>query len=689
MLRAAALALPALVLLAQAGPAPAPAVAPAQDPLAEAIAQAKALWNTSGDRDGAVAKFEIVLAALEPRARALEGEPLAQLCETYAWLAILDDRVPEKRPSAARRLENLIDLAPDYDLDRTLVTSRLAAVFDALRAAKTGTVQFTFQPEGGTLRIAGRPATAAALRRLPPGTHLLAYTKPGYDTQELSATVAVGATLAADFKLVRVSSTLTVYVHPSGAEVLFDGKSLGRSSGTAGPEVAPHAEALGLKAEDLSAPFQIGDVKAGKHTLELRAPCFKPVKVEISDSYTAPFADHILAPFKLAPSKGTLSVASAAPGGELFLDGQGHGPLPVTSLPLCSGAYDLVVKYAHGGYAERITVPEDKSVSVQARPKPRLAVLGIEGTEDFPGRARLQQALQGLPGRLSEVACLPAREHETTAEALVRLQSSRDAELTLVARPVRSAGGTQVELALATLDGEEQRFLDKPLDSDPVSDLVQRINHRPVLWEPSLGVTLLDVMGFDPGPYVLGGDPAVMREGVRPFRPLASVNGQAVPDVRALRQLLAGQVGKTVQVVQMGIPSELAVEASPREIPLNAPGLAYPFLLADLRLKALAAKGDEQAAFKLNQAIALMHFRRFEKALEVLRDTKFASTRGVSAGTVHYYAGVCLLRLGSVYTPEAVKSFTLATQHPLATLFGPDGPLVAPLAQQALDDLKP
>jgi hypothetical protein len=347
------------------------------------------------------------------------------------------------------------------------------------------------------------------------------------------------------------------------------------------------------------------------------------------------------------------------------------------------------VKYAHGGYAERITVPEDKSVSVQARPKPRLAVLGIEGTEDFPGRARLQQALQGLPGRLSEVACLPAREHETTAEALVRLQSSRDAELTLVARPVRSAGGTQVELALATLDGEEQRFLDKPLDSDPVSDLVQRINHRPVLWEPSLGVTLLDVMGFDPGPYVLGGDPAVMREGVRPFRPLASVNGQAVPDVRALRQLLAGQVGKTVQVVQMGIPSELAVEASPREIPLNAPGLAYPFLLADLRLKALAAKGDEQAAFKLNQAIALMHFRRFEKALEVLRDTKFASTRGVSAGTVHYYAGVCLLRLGSVYTPEAVKSFTLATQHPLATLFGPDGPLVAPLAQQALDDLKP
>ncbi|MBK8727525.1 MAG: hypothetical protein IPL96_16170 [Holophagaceae bacterium] len=668
--------------------APAPPAA-AQDALKESIAQAKALWTTSGDRDGAVAKFEMVLAALEPKGRSLEGEPLGMLCETYAWLAVLDDRVPEKRPNAAKRLESLLDLAPDYDIDRTLATSRLAAVFDALRAAKLGSVQFSFQPEGGLLKVDGRAVAPVASKRLPPGAHLLSYAKPGFETQELSATVAAGAATTADFKLSRVSSTLTVFVHPSGAEVFFDGKSLGKATGQAGPELSPHAEPLGLKPEELSAAFVIGDVKAGKHTLELRAGCFKPVKVEIAETYTAPFADHTLAPFKLLPSKGALTVTSAAPGGELFLNGQGYGPLPQAALAVCSGAYDLVVKYSSGGYAERIVVPEDKSVRIEARPKPRLAVLGIEGADEFMGRGALAQAIAALGPRVSEVACLPTRDGETPAEALIRLQASKEAELTFLARPLRGPGGTQVELVLATLDGEEQRFLDRPLDSDPLSVLVQRLNRRPPLWEPSLGVTLLDVAGFEAGPHVLSGDPAVMKEGIRPFRAFATVNGKAVPDVAALRRILAESVGKTVQVTQMGVPSELKVDLSPLEIPLNSAAYAYPFLLADLRLKALAAKGDEQAALKLNQAIALMHFRRFDKALELLREVKFASDRGVSTGTAQYYMGLCLLRLGSVYTPDAINAFTLAMNHPLATLFGPDGPLVAPLAQQALADLKP
>ncbi|MFN8011738.1 MAG: carboxypeptidase-like regulatory domain-containing protein [Holophagaceae bacterium] len=692
MLALLLLALPALAAPRPQAPAAPPAAtqpAPARDALKESIAQAKALWTTSGDRDGAVAKFEMVLAALEPRARTLDAEALAQLCETYAWLAVLDDRVPEKRPNAARRLESLIDLAPDYDIDRSLATSRLAAVFDALRASRTGVLQFTFQPEGGSLAVDGRPMAPGPSARLSAGAHTLAYSRPGYETQEVKATVAPGATATADFKLTRVSSTLTVYVHPSGAEVLFDGRPIGRSAGKAGPELAPLAEPLGLKAEDFSAAFVIGDVKGGRHTLELRAPCFKPVKVEIAEKYTSPFADHTLAPFKLDPSKGTLTVTSASPGGELFLNGQSHGPLPQAALSLCSGSYDLVVKFPQGGYAERLVLPEDRSVKVEARPKPRLAILGIEGSDEFPGRARLAQALAGLAGRLAEVACLPARENETPAEALLRLQASRDAELTLVARPLRGPAGIQVELVLATLDGEEQRFLDRPLDNDPVSDLVLRMNRRPPLWEPSLGVVLLDVAGFEPGPHVLDGDPAVMKEGIRPFRSFATVNGKPVPSVRDLAQVLAANVGKNVQVTQMGVPSELRVDSSPLEIPLNAPGLAYPFLLADLKLKALAAKGDEQAALKLNQAIAAMHFRRFDKALELLREARFTSERGVSAGTVQYYMGICLLRLGSAYTPEAINAFNLALKHPLATLFGPDGPLVAPLAQQALDDLKP
>ncbi|MDE3245932.1 MAG: hypothetical protein KGN80_07580, partial [Acidobacteriota bacterium] len=116
--------------------------------------------------------------------------------------------------------------------------------------------------------------------------------------------------------------------------------------------------------------------------------------------------------------------------------------------------------------------------------------------------------------------------------------------------------------------------------------------------------------------------------------------------------------------------------------------------LAELRLRAIAAKGDELAFLKLNQAIALMHFRRYDKALELLREAKVSgagrapSLLGLGQGTVDYYTGICLSKLGTVYIPEAIQAFNRAQNFPKSTLFGPDGPLVPPLAKQAAEDLK-
>jgi hypothetical protein len=272
---------------------------------------------------------------------------------------------------------------------------------------------------------------------------------------------------------------------------------------------------------------------------------------------------------------------------------------------------------------------------------------------------------------------------------MIRLQASRETELVLTARLQRSVAGTRIELVLATLDGEEQRFTHPPLDEDPLARFVQQLGQNVRTREPGIGITLLDVAGFEPGPYVLGGDPAVMKEGIRPFRPLSSVDGKAVADVAALRQRIQETAGRKLSVVQMGVPSELPIEPQALEVPLNDPELAYPFLLADLRLKALSAKGDDRATLLLNQGIALMHFGRFDKAAEVLKGTVFASASGVGTGTALYYRGLCLRQLGSVYTPEAIQSLNEALKYPLSTLFGPDGPLVAPLARQALEDLKP
>ena len=158
---------------------------------------------------------------------------------------------------------------------------------------------------------------------------------------------------------------------------------------------------------------------------------------------------------------------------------------------------------------------------------------------------------------------------------------------------------------------------------------------------------------------------------------------------RAFRRLLKEFKGEKLTVSQGDSNLTLVPTLQPLEIPVNASNLCYPFLLADLRLRYLGAKGDEAALLRLQQALALMHFRQYDKAMEVLRDARLSTTQGVSQGTIDYYTGVCLLRLGNVYLAEAIQAFNQSLKYPQATLFGPDGPMVSILAKQALDDLKP
>lgn len=176
---------------------------------------------------------------------------------------------------------------------------------------------------------------------------------------------------------------------------------------------------------------------------------------------------------------------------------------------------------------------------------------------------------------------------------------------------------------------------------------------------------------------------------MKPSRPLTSLNGKPVPDVRTFRNGLAEAVGGKLVVSQGEGDVTLEPHLQPVEIPVNASSLCYPLLLADLRLRLPGAAGDEAGLLQLQQALALMHFHLYGKALEVLRDARVGTSTGVCQGTLDYYIGLNLLRLGNTYLPEATQALNQSLQYPQATLFGPEGPRVAPLAKQALEDLKP
>ena len=658
----------------------------AQDPaLKDTFTQAKALWATAGDREGATSRLDSVVAALAPQALGLSPEWLQMLCESYNWLAVLDDRSTQNKPRAQVRLQALIDLNPDYEVDKALTSQRLATLFERLKGEKFGLVKLSYSPEGGLLLVDGKAQAPIPRKHLPFGPHKLCYLRPGHAPSEMALELAPKDVKEVAFKLTRTASTLTIYTQPSDVEVLLDGKSLGYAIGKGGPEAAAVALPLGLRPEDLSSPYVIPEILPGKHRLEFRAPCFRTRVLELGAEFGTPMADHTLEPVRLDASKGTLSVTSAWPGGELFLSGQSLGPLPVFKAQVCSGPYDLLVRFPGGGFSRHISVDQGKAQELEARPKPRLAFLGLEAGE-FTGRTRLQSQLESLGERLEQVAFLAARPGETPKEALARLKASHEAELVLLATPVPDKVIRYVELSLATLDGEEERILLKPLEEDPLGTLAARLNRVPRLTQASLGLSLLDLPG-EPGPWVLSASESALKAGIQVGQPLVLANGKPIPSVASLQTEVEATSG-TMPLGQGGTILNLPIHQEAMEVPLGSSAFSYPALLAHLRLLYTGSKGDAANQLRLNLALTYMQFRKYDKAVELLRETRISTTVGVSQGTVDFYTGVCFLHLGSTYQAEATQAFRQALKYPQSTLLGPDGPLVGPLAKLALEELK-
>jgi hypothetical protein len=680
-----------IITLALAGLSSLRAQSPKEE-LKDILTQGKAAWATNGDREGAATKVLQVINALEPSAKTLDAGWQQVLCEAYSWMATLDDRVVATRPRATKWLESLLDLSPDFELDKQMTSSRLQASFDSVRGAKLCKVTLKVDPAGGVLSLDGKPlaASTASNRYFLPGNHTLAYAKPGYQTLEQQLTLATGAkdAKAIEMKLERTSSAITVFTSPIGAEIWLDGKRQGISKGMAPPEAREIAETAGLRLDQMSAGFTLADMGRGVHVLEVKMPCHRPMRLNIKEDLTFPFRDLDLNAVKLEPSRATLTVLSSTPGGELFLSGKSFGPVPVKDLSICAEPYDLQIRYKEGSFTQKINPEEGKGLTITARPKPRLIYIGFEGSDDFAGRDRILGMLNGLGERLGQVAWATAAKGEKPQECLTRIQAAKDTELLLRARPIPGKPIHQIELVLSTLTGQEERMIVKPLENDPLATLVARMERSLNLSEPWAGITLVDYPGS--GPLVLQADAAALKAGIKPLKPLLQANGKAVASVLDFKRALREAQGGKLSVSQGEAPVTLTVTQQALELPVSAADLSYPFVLSDLRLRYNAAAGSEEAALlRLHQALALMHFREFDKALEVLRDARTSSIQGVCQGTLDFYTGVCLLRMGNVYLSESQQSFNQALKYPQATLFGPEGPLLAPLARQQLEDLKP
>lgn len=640
----------------------------AQDPaLKDQLAQAKQLWAEQGDREGAMARFQEILAALEPRGRALGPEWLKVLVETHAWMAVLDDRQPARRPQAQKHLDALLDLDPDADLDKVPFNARLQSQLEASRATRFGRLALKVPQEGVTVRLDGRDVLPGT-RHLLPGDHVVEATRAGHRPFRHTLALGVRESKSLEVNLERVASTLTFELSPGEATVTLDGQS---------------AVAAG---QGTTRTVVVDGLGPGDHLLEISAPCHRTRRIAVPASFTAPLADHGLEPVTLASAQGRLDLTSPMPGGQAFLGDRPLGPLPLKGVGVCPGTHLLRVAFPEGAFTRTLEVKEGGVLTLEARPRPRLLNLGLAGTRPFAGRDRLIQQLAALGDRLELLATTAGKE--TPEAAMTRLKAAPETELVLWVQPVEEEPIRHVEVVVTTLRGEMSRILVKPLEEDPLGSLVAALNRMPPLEVKHGGVGLLDLPGSE-GPWVLEASEAARAAGIRTGEPLGSLGGTRPATAAEARRIMAEAAGDQLPVVQGGRELTLPLALEALELSSRDPELCYPALLVQLRLLQRQAASGAQGLLAFHEAVALQHFQAWERAAERLRDARTSRKEGVSQGTLDYHTGLCLLRLGRVLLPEARRALEAASRHPAATLWGPEGPKVAPLARQLLDELKP
>jgi tetratricopeptide (TPR) repeat protein len=617
-------------------------------------------------------------------------------------------------------LREALKLNPALEVNPDEVSQKIIDLLDVLRRQEIGTLYIDSEPGGAEVFLGGQRVGLTPL--LPPapvykGVHELEVRLQGYDSYSERITILPDQQMQRNVALNRVTGDIIIYTQPSGAKVFLDDQLVGVTSGSPSPE---ERGKFGPEFDfsELSGPFTINYVKPGIHTLKIEKNCFETRVENLSvDTETREFS-----PFKLGISRATLLVDSPVDGAKVYLDDQFLGGTPVEQEAICTGTYLLrIEKTGVGQWFQPVTIIKDQKTEITAEPRPTLAYLGIAEHVDkslresvakkladqlkelrtlnlrFPDPNEVQEVLAaaGLSS-LKDLAStnIPADRRDVLANQLRTLCERLQADLVMLGAFPEQRLQTTLNLHLY-LGGHG--YADTvPLEFQNPNDIKRffgGLDYKPNLyktWTGMLTVDLLTARGLGVTRVSEGG-PA-KSAGIQPGDTILAIEGEPIANNKSFLQA----VGKTtpgksfqLQADSGGSPRsvELRVDKTPVEIPKNNPDLVYNKILADLQLLAREAANDFEKNFaQLNQAIAYMHFKNWQSAVDTLGRTRFETKSGIGNGTVFYYLGEALSALD--YKAEAISNYQKAISCESCTVGTNDGDLVARLAEKRLKDLQ-
>jgi len=555
--------------------------------------------------------------------------------------------------------EKIVRSAPHHRLTSPFISPTIVKNFDAVRARIVGFIRLACNVEdpeiqSGTLML---KRDASGRYPIPGGEWTIVIRKVNHEPVTRQVTVPAGGEVTVEVSMTRTSAAIAIMTDPVGVSVFLDGVQVGETSGKASADyLKDHQDTvaeLGLNPGTLSDYLVINGVAPGDHVVELKKPCYKPARLDLTN---IELRDYYYKPIQLYRSIGYLIVEPGSPDetGDLFLDGRRVGTLPVNNLEVCSGKHQLKVAFENGTFIKTVEVAEGEHHMVRAVPKPTLLFAGIQPIDE--NHLIINQVMDRLTAAFGKIELFNMERDDSYTSAIDRLRTGDEKVLAAiresygqslvvfgVEKRVKLKRYVDIFLLNTEMFHPEQWTID-PSDSETMEALVRAVRDMPDLTEETAHLVVVQ----DPD----RNQPIVVKSLVPDVRPgdlVSALDGQEIADAQMFYDGLKAPQA-VLRILRDGAEMEVTVPVVVQPVTLrqNLKSLSYNAAFLTFHSRMVFATNEvEKAAARLNLAMCYLRFREFERAFDTLSLIQLPDGPGVSAGTVAYLKGLCYQEIGS------------------------------------------
>ena len=661
------------VLWLAASGAPTAFLAQSPDPIPDTVADVEEGSSTTRSvrllldaiRDDLMGlRFERALSAIEallgePELSAADrGEILVLRSEAHVAFGDLD--------AAEEDYREILRMRSGFVPDASLTPQKAVERFTRARAELVGDLIVQLEPADARVSVDGRELSIVPEEPVPllAGEHLIRAEREGFDSLQQTIEIEANREARLELRLVPNARTVVVLTEPEGVDVTLDGAWIGRTAWPTDDE-APSAPR--------PAELRIENLDLGEHVFELSKPCFRTatfrdlLTVDLLDWSTKPYS-----PVVLAPVSSTVVPHGGPPGANVLVDGESVGRLPLAPFGVCPGERRVEVRHAGRRiWASVANLTESREWVIEVAPRPNVVLLGAdEWPPEFGALAS---------GFNATIESQPPEDASTLESWTARARTlPADTDLAIA----RTSG---------TTDGAGVFMLYSPILNavGPLETARLAVEH-PTWSGVAWGLSVADSELSGPALVVhMAASRPGAPSGLRPGDRLVSLGGTQVVSSQQVHRILEVASPNAPLDAEWLSPDgtahrgQLSGTESARLVPGPADAAGAMVRAAWAVVDSSWDSGVAPLA-TANLALLLSDFERHELAVQAWKRVVLPERPGIGHGTVQYYLGRALERLGQ--EREAIRAHTAAAASD-ATAFDDEGPAIAPAARDRLADL--